>query len=192
MQGCAGDFKFGESEFVSLEEAPKVIATCFRPPFSGTKEYDESVTRKIVLVGHDFSNDIRYLERLGYAVQNLSSLHPTHPVIDTQALYRAHTRNRDPESLGNVLAGMEITPWSLHNAGNDAAYTMQAMLAIAVKSAGERDSRPAKRRTEESGKSIVAEATTIAAHTAMNDQEIWNNRSETEDGGVQLHPKAGL
>jgi len=43
------------------------------------------------------------------------------------------TRDVNPRNLGTVLAELDIIGWNLHNAGNDAAYTLQAMVKIAIK-----------------------------------------------------------
>lgn len=139
----AGNFKFGSSEFITLNEAPKTIAACFRG-------YDPAITtaqeekRTIVLVGHDVAADVRFLLRMGYDVSNLSTLHKSNPVIDTQKLFRAYhkikkpslvTAGQQPISLAVVMEELDIAPFGLHNAGNDAAYTMQVMIGMAVDAA---------------------------------------------------------
>ena len=147
VRGNPSDFRFGTSEFVSLGDAPAAIATCFRAPFSGPVHPQDSTTddqtdgglRKIVLVGHDFSNDIRYMRNLGYDVKNLSNLSKHSPILDTQGLYRMMTKAKDSPGLNSILYDLDIVGWSLHNAGNDARYTMEALLGIVVKRASERE-----------------------------------------------------
>lgn len=138
----AANFKFGSSEFISLGEAPKTVAACFRGSDSTIVAQDDK--RTIVLVGHDVEADIRFLLRMGYDVTNLSTLHPSNPVMDTQKLYRAYqkikkpsmvTAGQQPVSLAVVMEELDIAPFGLHNAGNDAAYTMQVMIGMAVESA---------------------------------------------------------
>jgi hypothetical protein len=34
IHGCPEDFRFGDSEWISLEDAPQEIAKCFKEPFS--------------------------------------------------------------------------------------------------------------------------------------------------------------
>lgn len=53
--------------------------------------------------------------------------------VDTATMWRYHTRENNPRSLGVILAELGIVGWNLHNAGNDAAYTLQAMIGIAIK-----------------------------------------------------------
>jgi len=48
-------------------------------------------------------------------------------------MWRYVKRDINPRNLGSILAELDITGWNLHNAGNDAAYTLQAMIKIAVK-----------------------------------------------------------
>lgn len=143
MHGCADRFNFGESEFINLRDVPAVVASCFRHPFSnnvvmdaGSKAQElepEAKPRTLVLVGHDVEQDVQYLRRCGYDVGNLRQLHRRY--MDTAALCRVHEGVRDTWSLGRVLDRHDIDPWHLHNAGNDAALTMHALLAIAVDSA---------------------------------------------------------
>jgi hypothetical protein len=48
-------------------------------------------------------------------------------------MYRAFQREPSPRNLGSVLTNIDIAGWYLHNAGNDAVYTLQAMIAIAMR-----------------------------------------------------------
>ncbi|KAL8688136.1 MAG: hypothetical protein Q9224_004965, partial [Gallowayella concinna] len=150
VAGCAERFEpeFGASEWISFKEAPQVIASCFRPPYSrpveslngesltngdaianANKEYVEK--RQIVLVGHDVRNDIDYLRKIGYDVSTLSNIIEA---LDTADLYRAWKHHQNPTKLGSILMDLEMVGWNLHNAGNDAAYTLQALLGIAISS----------------------------------------------------------
>lgn len=138
VKGCSKDFLFGQSEIVSIRNAPRAVAECFRPPFSRV-DYDDSPyggvalgRRNIVLVGHDTKNDIGYLRKIGYDVGNLGSLIQ---IVDTAQLWRAYAQTPDQPALAKICAAMDIETWSLHNAGNDAMYTLQAMLGICVCSA---------------------------------------------------------
>ncbi|KAL8772954.1 MAG: hypothetical protein Q9209_001974 [Squamulea sp. 1 TL-2023] len=148
VSGCAERFEpeFGVSEWISFKEAPQVIATCFRPPYSRPVDHtndgsngDSTTTtnganvqkRKLVLVGHDIKMDIDYLRKLGYDVGNLSNLIEA---LDTADLYRAWKHHQNPSKLGSILMDMEMVGWNLHNAGNDAAYTLQALIGIIIES----------------------------------------------------------
>lgn len=139
ISGCADKFeeKFGTSEWISIQEAPKVIASCFRYPFSVPGDYlpypadfnqvgrhgsgsrylpsadDIRPKRNVVLVGHDIKADIEYLRNIGYDVTNLSNLIEA---IDTADLFRAMKREQQPRNLGAVLLDLELVGWHLHNA----------------------------------------------------------------------------
>ena len=121
VQGCADKFEkqFGASEFISINDATKVIASCFRPPFSGVLlegnviAEDPQVKRKIVLVGHNTSTDVEYLRTLGYDINNLSNLLE---ILDTADIFRALTREPQARSLGALLVDLGLTGWNLHNA----------------------------------------------------------------------------
>ena len=94
----------------------------------------------MVLTGHDVVQDIRYLRKIGYDVENLSTLDSVR--VDTQNLYRAIQRkklqNSNPTQIANavglstILEEYDIPPFGLHNAGNDATYTLQAMIAMVI------------------------------------------------------------
>jgi len=110
--------EFGKSEFITLAEAPAAIATCFRPPYSAPglpilNNVDKSLSsdskRTLVLVGHDITNDIRYLRSLGYDVTNLSDL----ATIDTAILYRALMHEWNPKSLGGLMVEFDIPPYKV-------------------------------------------------------------------------------
>ncbi|KAH0537140.1 hypothetical protein FGG08_006044 [Glutinoglossum americanum] len=171
VTGCADRFEFGESEWVSLEEAPSIIAESFRFPTI------DQTQRNIILLGHGIDGDIEYLKAMGY---NPFNLHNLVEVLDTSVMYRYLKREQNPRSLGSVLSDLDIMGWNLHNAGNDAAYTLQAMLAIAVKGVTERsgsiDWAEEKRKR-------VGEAAKEAVERALEYGEGWSSTGES-DGGV--------
>jgi DNA polymerase III alpha subunit (gram-positive type) len=96
---------------------------------------DEGPKRNIILVGHDVGADINFLRLLGYDIHNLSTLQE---VVDTATMWRYLKRESNPRNLGSILAELGIVGWNLHNAGNDAVYTLQAMISIAIKHLDER------------------------------------------------------
>lgn len=142
VQGCPGAFQFGSSEFIRFQDMPKIVASCFQPPYSSPENHrsdDEMYEqRTVVIVGHSVGTDLKLLRKYGYDITNLSTLHPTWPIADTQTLYRALRKQKDQAKLASILYEFDIFAFGLHNAGNDAAYTMQALLAIVVESAGKR------------------------------------------------------
>ncbi|KAF4625725.1 hypothetical protein G7Y89_g12439 [Cudoniella acicularis] len=186
VTGCADRFEFGqvfqfplhdqhtdygpnsESEFINLKDAPHVIANCFKHPFSGKRDEnasnEEPPKRNIVLVGHDLDGDIRYLRKIGYDVSNLS----LHDQIDTARMWQYLNRNDQLTKLVVILSELNLVNWNVHNAGNDAVYTLHAMIGIAVKDLVDR----AKRRDQK---------------TAPHSKEGWSSAGDS-DGGAPIKP----
>ncbi|KAL1964111.1 hypothetical protein VTN77DRAFT_7529 [Rasamsonia byssochlamydoides] len=169
VSGCPNRFDFGQSEWIPLESAAKMVDECFQPPYSAhvapkiktekQVRQEASVTieetvgehklrpRNIVLVGHDIDNDIEYLRSLGcslFEAENSSAntggrSHTSRPptileALDTATLFQVLKRDTCRRSLGVVLADLQLVGWNLHNAGNDARYTLEAMIRIALTS----------------------------------------------------------
>jgi len=104
------------------------------------------IKRNIILVGHDIMADVNYLKRIGYNPSNLSNLQE---LIDTSSMYRAFKRDPHPRNLGSILANLDIAGWYLHNAGNDAVYTLQAMISIAITALLERSDEESRGKEAE-------------------------------------------
>jgi hypothetical protein len=134
VAGHPDGFDFGESTFVSLKDAPVHVATCFRPLFgvhaSNTAEsdivammrgIDLDEKRNIIFLGHDTQGDVRYLQQLGFDPLKVDSMVET---MDTATLFRVWRREQQPTNLGKILYHFDIMGWKLHNAGNDAVYTV--------------------------------------------------------------------
>lgn len=194
VSGCPDKFEFGESEWVCLKEAAKMIDSCFQPPYSAnadtlmlnvTRERNSNMDstdsddgggvlldpvladfnnfqqnqgglvkepRNIILLGHDTQADVAYLRSLGcttFGAQTpnteatygeLGSEHGQSAgirfleALDTATLFRAFKREPHNRSLGHILVEFGLTGWHLHNAGNDAYYTMQCMIGLALNS----------------------------------------------------------
>lgn len=48
-------------------------------------------------------------------------------------MWRYIKKENNPRNLASVLQELGIVGWNLHNAGNDAVYTLQAMIGITIK-----------------------------------------------------------
>jgi hypothetical protein len=79
-----------------------------------------------VLVAHNVEADIKYFQSLGLQPPALAN-----DFLDTSNLYQALRRQDRQPSLASVLLDLGIAAKYLHNAGNDARYTLQAMLTMA-------------------------------------------------------------
>lgn len=94
--------------------------------------------RSLIFVGHNVAQDIAYLQSLGTSIFKPKTDVFTSPkfleVIDTAEMYRMLKGDVDQRSLGRVLVDLGITPVHLHNAGNDARYTLEALVLLAIES----------------------------------------------------------
>lgn len=84
---------------------------------------------EVMLVGQDLQGDLRYLSNAGYDVaQAVSSV----DIVDTQILYQAWAADTQARNLRRILSDLRIPYAFLHNAGNDAMYTLRAMITMGV------------------------------------------------------------
>lgn len=91
--------------------------------------------RDLVLVGHDVSQDIKYLRDLGIDTQDISFIRD----IDSQVIHKSWRQLRDGRGLEAVLSELCMQFKFLHNAGNDAVYTLRAVIGVAVEQAREEE-----------------------------------------------------
>lgn len=85
--------------------------------------YFHNLPMPCILVGHDVKGDIKWLSQLGIQM-------PTNvEVLDTQILY-TQTHGRHGNSLKNALRDIGQPYAFLHNAGNDAYYTVLLALRL--------------------------------------------------------------
>lgn len=160
VHGCPDHFDFGTSEIISKDAIARVVDSCFYPPYSAgfvqdaadaTSEstnttaatYTSSKSpyphRALLFVGHDTTNDINYLRDLGSTIftESGGTDYAQKPsfldVLDTVSLFRVLKRNSNGVSLSGIMSDLDMPAWNLHNAGNDARYTLQAMIGIALK-----------------------------------------------------------
>ena len=130
VHGCPDKFNFGRSDVVSLVDVGAVLEGLFTntgPSITGNGLSQTAAKRNVVLVGHDVGRDIGYLAKLNFTPSNHATIIKT---LDTQRL--SGSTKRSPVGLGKLLQALNIEASNLHNAGNDATYTLQALLKIAV------------------------------------------------------------
>ena len=109
-------FHFGEAVTINRNEMSQNIEALI------------SRTRNNVLVGHDFRNDLKILQFLGFDLH--SSIVG---IIDLQRV-AAEVMPGVPLKLYNVLEELDCPYGGLHNAGNDAYFTLRALLLLAIES----------------------------------------------------------
>ncbi|RAH72420.1 uncharacterized protein BO66DRAFT_418955 [Aspergillus aculeatinus CBS 121060] len=130
VRGCPGDFRFGTSEFVGLENLKGVVQEAFQQVAVAEKKEDESEDRHVVLVGHSLAADLEHLRKIGVTLEMVNDR------LDTAGLHCAmhadlqqQQQPMQPRSLGTVMTELGLEPWHLHNAGNDAHYALEALVA---------------------------------------------------------------
>ncbi|KAG9668705.1 hypothetical protein KCU99_g7333, partial [Aureobasidium melanogenum] len=126
ISGCPDKFNFGDSEVVPLRHIHKTLTQLFDNPSPASIRASDRGSRNLIFVGHGLSNDTLYLNKLKFDPNAKGNI--IHKV-DTQKFVGT---KKQQVGLSKLLAGLGIEPENLHNAGNDAAYTMQALLLITV------------------------------------------------------------
>ncbi|RDW86522.1 uncharacterized protein DSM5745_03164 [Aspergillus mulundensis] len=131
IRGCPDKFEFGTSEWVASVDISKAVQDCFAHPsfFDGP---DKNL-RPLVLVGHNLESDIQFLELANVHILGKSGSSQFADRIDTATSFQLLRGETEPRSLGAVIGELGMTGWNLHNAGNDARYTLQALVAMLVK-----------------------------------------------------------
>ncbi|KJZ71792.1 hypothetical protein HIM_08812 [Hirsutella minnesotensis 3608] len=121
VQGCPDAFNFGESTFPPKHELVKNIRAIVEPYVRQQ--------RNLIFVAHDPRQDLKFLSYIGLDIERLPGISGE---IDTQALHQVWCDGGPPRSLSSVLSDLGMRSENLHNAGNDAVYTVRAMTALAV------------------------------------------------------------
>ena len=219
--GNPDGFEFGESEFVSLKtgEAVTAVDNCFMFPFSagfqhdGTRNFKRAqhlepvgpAERRIVLIGHDVQTDVDYLSKMGSKIftPSLAKYPPVaaHPVmnsiqeaLDVAVLYKILKNEANPRSLGSVMADLGRDAWSLHNGGNDARYTMECLIGLAIKSRLEDDvkaqaeAEPKPRLAAEAEAATAAWVASDAVPNSKTSGEIDNAEEQAAANAKFLDP----
>jgi hypothetical protein len=113
-------FKFGGSYHARLETAMSSI----EGQLSAYEAWE------MVFIGHGIHQDLKVLEEAtGARIEGNS------PVVDTMKLERAYSRrvNGKSRSLGDICEDLDIryyAPEKMHNAGNDAFFTMAIFIEM--------------------------------------------------------------
>jgi hypothetical protein len=131
------DFKecvFAETHFVSRNNLAITFAKSLR--IQDTTSSDPKALRKIALVGHSTMSDIIYLERLGVDLYESASVLE---IFDTHSMSKLVFGRGF--TVGALLGQLECPceASDFHNAGNDATYTLHAMLMLAIKGSESRE-----------------------------------------------------
>ena len=140
--------------------------------------------RIIVFVGHDAKQDFQYLKRLNV---DLSQINNIKDILDSSNMYQSLRRELNGSSLSKTLLHLDMVGCNLHNGGNDAVYTLRAMLGIAIKA--KVDKKELREQHElELEKRMEAEKDHRSKVVRMQ-KEGWDLDSD-DDGGEPGNPFA--
>ncbi|KAL4735456.1 hypothetical protein BDV11DRAFT_173801 [Aspergillus similis] len=130
VRGCPANFEFGTSEWVASDDLSNAVQACFALPsfFNGA----DKRLRPLVLVGHSLDSDIQYLKLANVHIQGNPGVSQFVDRIDIAASFQLLRGETEPRSLGAVIGELGMTGWNLQNAGNDARYTLQALVAMLI------------------------------------------------------------
>ncbi|KAI5203991.1 hypothetical protein E4T39_03906 [Aureobasidium subglaciale] len=131
VHGCPDKFNFGESEIVSLRNIHQTLTQLFDNPSPGSSRPSDTGTRRLILVGHGLSHDTAYLNKLKFAPHARGNIIQD---VDTQKFVGS---KKQTVGLNKLMLGLGVEAENLHNAGNDAAYTLQALILMTVQHTNE-------------------------------------------------------
>ncbi|KXL48139.1 hypothetical protein M433DRAFT_130585 [Acidomyces richmondensis BFW] len=134
IRGCPDSFNFGPSTWIHLKDASKILRRIFAFPtrLQDAGQFDNVQSqdgyRNVVFVGHDANSDSKFLKQVGFSLTTDAKIVR---IMDTQHVCGGSKKNQI--GLRSLLLSLGIEPVNLHNAGNDAVYTLQALIAMALK-----------------------------------------------------------
>ena len=246
VTGHPDEFQFGESEFVTIEDAGKAVDSCFEWPFSFEYTHDSRLKdiikdwsvgtasgsshdiapttareikaryrdvlglqkgprkRAILLLGHDISTDLAYLSLLNSRTFS-APREPTYPApmpdptdmdnpihsileaLDTATLFKVLCRESQTRSLTSIMGELGRTAWYAHCGGNDARYTLEALIGLVIKARIQDDEEKAAKAA------ALKEAfeqdpwqKEVASETASN-SAVVNEDQTVETNGIDGH-----
>ncbi|KAK6436959.1 hypothetical protein LTR95_006851 [Oleoguttula sp. CCFEE 5521] len=129
VPGCPEAFGFGTSTWIRIGDGAKILSRIFTDPARLAEAADFTTdfafeNRPIVFVAHGPGGDIAFMQTLGFDLKQVQGI-VAH--VDTEKVVV-----KNIGGLLTLLASVEINPVNLHNAGNDAAYTLNGMIKAAV------------------------------------------------------------
>ncbi|KAI1194861.1 hypothetical protein F5X97DRAFT_335758 [Nemania serpens] len=123
VRGCPEAFNFGKTQMLPIKGIAKAVGEII----SDTDSEDQ---RPVIIVGHAVGQDLDYLSMIGYDHWDVPQIVDE---IDTRAMFQRVQRNHDVPGLSTICDDLGIYGSNYHNAGNDAVYTLRAMIAMAIK-----------------------------------------------------------
>ncbi|KAK0711091.1 hypothetical protein B0H67DRAFT_646498 [Lasiosphaeris hirsuta] len=171
LAGCPDRFDFGESDVVLLDECAATLDKIIN---------ESAIGRPVVLVFHEASSDIRYLNLIGYDINIVPNFVE---VVDTREMEQFINRSSNAAKLKSLLDWLDIDSRNLHNAGNDAVYTLQAMISLAIK----KRVMSLEKLTEKTSSQKISGHVPFGEFKKKEQQgEGWSSGGEDTDGGEPI------
>ncbi|KAI3344110.1 hypothetical protein F4824DRAFT_507909 [Ustulina deusta] len=179
VQGCPEAFNFGESQIVSINDINKVVGKII-----GDEESEDQ--RPVIIVGHEIEQDLKYLMRIDYNPWCVSQIVDE---VDTKGMFQRMERNPNGRSLAMMCGELGIPGDNYHNAGNDAVYTLRAMISMAIKRTVEGSDRNDESFTpgtdewtdgemDDGGCARRSTSPAEKAHAPQSKGRVWNFRGD--------------
>lgn len=127
-------YLLGQSLVLNLNQCVEFVQSLINYYMIPKTEASKSWSR--AYVGHNIDGDIRWLTKIGVNIPHLEQLNysldirkqPNIPyVLDTMKFYR-YCYGQNGSSLGKILRLFGLSHAFLHNAGNDAHYTLKLLM----------------------------------------------------------------
>ncbi|KAE8145641.1 hypothetical protein BDV25DRAFT_133615 [Aspergillus avenaceus] len=129
VHGCPGNFEFGTSDWVLAAELAFAVQDSFQAIRRPDREPEE--LRNLILVGHSIHCDIQSLRKIGVRLeQKPPGTLGFVDQVDTAEFFRIIHNELNTRSLGAILEKCNMIGWNLHNAGNDARYTLEVLIRM--------------------------------------------------------------
>lgn len=114
-------FLFGKTVFINSNEMRETIESCIPQ------------NREIIVVGHGLDNDLKALKTLKVKLEAYSLGHSIDTLIVSRQMFPPNCSHK----LRGVLRTLRCPYMGLHCAGNDANFTLRAMLLLAARACQE-------------------------------------------------------
>lgn len=132
------------------------ISAALRKAVVSSHDYPGHGDVPIVLVAYNASGDIEALDSIGFSISEFPNCHD---LLDVQQMHQHYHKRQNARSLTFVLDALDLDFKNLHNAGNDAVYTLQALIAMSTATA--------------TGRTGLAD----------DDDDDWDTQEDTDGGG---------
>jgi hypothetical protein len=158
---------FAETVFVPQADLPTTITESLR--IKDDTSPDSRTLRNIVIIGQSVKTDLKIFQRLGVNVHEVA---PVLAILDTDLVARNlfGVNSSTPMAsfkLSAILTDLQC-PYEiseLHNAGNDATFTLHAMLMLVIKRSESREITLAQRE--------ILERLRAVAQMELHERQRW-------------------